>query len=99
VRNLLKRFLALFHMEQTPEQLSNPEVPDFVDLGVLYSRGTGYLPANSMERTTSRKARRGTYRFDSNGTYHFSKRDSGKEVIISFLERGHPRRQAYTIGL
>jgi hypothetical protein len=101
VRNLLKRFLkrflSLFHMEQN--QLTYPEVPNFIDLGVLYSRGEGFLPARAMERTTRRKARIGTYRFNSNGTYYFSKRDSGKEVIISFLERGQPRRQVYTIGL
>jgi hypothetical protein len=99
VKSVWKRFLDWFHwfhMEQSPVRCV--AIPDFDDMGVLYSRGTGFLASRSMKCTTG-KARRGTYRFDSNGTYHFSKRDAGQEVIISFLERGQPRRQVYTIGM
>jgi hypothetical protein len=99
VKNLWKRFLALFHMEHIQEPISYSETPNsvepnFVDLGVLY------CDYGSMKREIAGKATKGTYRFDSeNGIYRFSKLDAGRNVIICFLEHGQSRRKIHTIGL
>lgn len=74
-----------------------PASAAYLDLGVE-DETVGSEPTY-MVRAYS-KVKKGVYRFDGDtGTYHFSKQDAGRKVVLFFIDHGQPRRLVRTIGL
>jgi hypothetical protein len=106
VKSLWSRIVAWYRMEpeKAPaveqERVAMPPMAAsaaYIDLGVEDTM-TGNSPTYMLR--VYRKIRKGAYRFDGDtGTYHFSKQDAGREVVLFFIDHGQPRRLVHTIGL
>jgi hypothetical protein len=74
-----------------------PASAAYLDLGV--EDETADSEPTYMVRAYS-KVKKGVYRFDGDtGTYHFSKHDAGRKVVLFFIDHGQPKRLVHTIGL